>query len=66
MVRPGVVSILERGGAARSRARDETWARVAPLLASGFAYRREMSMLDRGCVREDYDKRGTVHTGEPS
>ena len=31
-VRPGVVKILERVAAARERAREETWARVAPLL----------------------------------
>ena len=32
LVRPGVVKILERVAAARERAREETWARVAPLL----------------------------------
>ena len=32
VVRPGVVSILERVAAARSRARKETWTRVAPVL----------------------------------
>src|SRR5256884_7416952 len=32
LVRPGVVKILERGGAARERAREEPWTRVAPLL----------------------------------
>ena len=32
VVRPGVVSILERVAAARSQARDETWTRVALLL----------------------------------
>jgi len=32
LVRPGIVKILERVAAARERAREETWARVAPLL----------------------------------
>ena len=32
LVRPGVVKILERVAAARERAREETWTRVAPLL----------------------------------
>jgi hypothetical protein len=32
LVRPGVVKILERVAAARERAREGTWARVAPLL----------------------------------
>ncbi|MGH3220102.1 MAG: DUF4158 domain-containing protein [Streptosporangiaceae bacterium] len=32
LVRPGVVSILDRVATARERARDETWARVAPML----------------------------------
>ena len=34
VVRPGVVSILERVATARERAREETWARVAHLLQS--------------------------------
>ena len=32
LVRPGVVNILERVAAARDRARDETWERLAPAL----------------------------------
>ncbi len=32
LVRPGIVKILERVATARERAREETWARVAPLL----------------------------------
>jgi hypothetical protein len=32
LVRPGIVKILERIAAARERAREETWARVAPLI----------------------------------
>jgi hypothetical protein len=32
LVRPGVVKILERVATARDRARDETWARLAPML----------------------------------
>jgi len=32
LVRPGIVKIMERVAAARERAREETWARVAPLL----------------------------------
>ena len=32
LVRPGIVKILERVAAARERAREETWTRVAPLL----------------------------------
>lgn len=32
LVRPGVVSILDRVATARKRARDETWTRVAPML----------------------------------
>ena len=32
LIRPGVVKILERVAAARERAREETWARVTPLL----------------------------------
>ena len=32
LVRPGVVKILERVAAARERAREETWTRVAPLI----------------------------------
>jgi len=34
LVRPGVVKILERVATARERAREETWARVAPLLSA--------------------------------
>ena len=32
LVRPGIVKILDRVAAARERAREETWTRVAPLL----------------------------------
>ena len=43
LVRPGVVSVLDRIATARERARAETWARVAPML-SGFR-RTELDRL---------------------
>ena len=42
LVRPGVVSILERVAAAREQARGETWARLAPMLTE-----RRRAELDR-------------------
>ena len=42
LVRPGVVSILERVAAAREQARKETWARLAPMLTE-----RRRAELDR-------------------
>ncbi len=39
LVRPGVVKMLERVAAARERAREETWARVVPLLTPAAAGR---------------------------
>ena len=42
LVRPGVVSILERVAASRKQARKETWARLAPMLTE-----RRRAELDR-------------------
>ena len=42
LVRPGVVSILERVAASRKQARKETWARMAPMLTE-----RRRAELDR-------------------
>lgn len=42
LVRPGVVSVLERVAAAREQARNETWARLAPMLTV-----RRRAELDR-------------------
>ena len=36
VVRPGVVSLLERVGAARDRAHEETWVRLAPLVTAAW------------------------------
>ena len=36
VVRPGVVSLLERVGAARDRAHGETWVRLAPLVTAAW------------------------------
>jgi hypothetical protein len=58
LIRPGVVRILERVAAARERAREETWTRVAPLLGP-----RRQAELDALLVADPVLGRTTTASG---